>query len=108
MATDVSLNVDLVKAAEDIVSAAAAAVESSHRSVVVEVDNQLPVRLSFDSSDHDHGGFGTILPKGIIESMSSDVFNSQSSGKLTSARAPACSASTARQVPAPPLRAGPH
>jgi hypothetical protein len=79
----VQVNIDAVKAAEDIVSAAAAGVEGAERSCVIEVDNQLPVRLTFDLSDHDHGGFGTILPKGVIEPMGFDVFNSRSSGFLT-------------------------
>jgi hypothetical protein len=80
--TGVQVNIDLVKAAEDVVSAAAAVVEGAERSCVIEVDNQLPIRLIFDSSDHDHGGFGT-LPKGVIEPMSVDVFSSRSSGVLT-------------------------
>jgi hypothetical protein len=80
---ETSINLDLVKAAEDIVSAAAAGVKGAERSRVIEVDNQLPVRLTFDSSDHDHGGFGTTLPKGVIEPMGFDLFNSRSSGFLT-------------------------
>ena len=79
----VSINIDAVKAAEGIVKAIGDGVESAERSCVIEVDNQLPVRLTLDSSDHDHGGFGTVLPKGVIEPMSFDVFNSRSSGFLT-------------------------
>jgi hypothetical protein len=81
--TGIQVNIDLVKAAEDIVSAVAAGVEAAERSCVIEVDSQLPVRLTFDSSDHDHGGFGTVLPKGVIEPMGFDVFSSRSSGVLT-------------------------
>src|SRR4051812_36952388 len=79
----VSVNVDAVKAAEDIVAAASAAIASSHRSVIVEVDNQLPVPLTYNSSDHDHGGFGSRLPTGTIAPMTADVFGSESSGFLT-------------------------
>jgi hypothetical protein len=79
----IDINIDLVKAAEDIVGAVGAAISDSNRSVVVEVDNQLPMRLTFESSDHDHGGFGDVLPKGAIEPMSPDVFGSRSSGFLT-------------------------
>src|SRR5215813_14485417 len=80
---DFQINVDLVKAAEDVVGAVAAGVVSANRSVVVEVDNQLSVPLVFDSSDHDHGGFGDVLPKGAVDPMSADVFASRSSGLLT-------------------------
>jgi hypothetical protein len=79
----VQINIDLVKAAEDVVSAVGAGLADSNRSVIVEVDNQLPIRLVFDSTDHDHGGFGDILPKGTIEPMSADVYGSRSSGFLT-------------------------
>ena len=83
VSVSVAVNVDAVKAAEDAINAVGAVISDSNRSVIVEVDNQLPVRLTLDSSDHDHGGFGSTLPKGAIEPMSADVFGSRSSGFLT-------------------------
>ena len=79
----IQINVDAVKAAEDIVAAAASTLEGFERSVVIEVDSQLRVPVTLDSSDHDHGGFGTMLPKPVIDPMSFDVFTSRSSGVLT-------------------------
>src|SRR5262249_37318947 len=74
---------DVVKASEDVVNAIGDIIKESNRSVVVEVDNLLPVRLTLVSSDHDHGGFDTTLPHGTIVPRSFDVFGSRSSGFLT-------------------------
>jgi hypothetical protein len=80
---DPSVSIDLVKAEEDVVSAVEAVISDLNRLVVVEVDNQLLVRLTYDPADHDHGGFGDVLSKDAIEPMSFDVFGSRSSGFLT-------------------------
>lgn len=83
MADGLSINLDLVKAGEDLVAAVKSGVAAAQRSCVIEVDNQLPVPLILDSSGHDHGGFGDRLPKGIIDPMNFDIFNSRSAGVLT-------------------------
>lgn len=79
----VQVNIDLVKAAEDVVQAVAAVggVFTAERSVIVEIDNQLAVPLTFDpsASDHDHGGFGQV-PQGAVQPMGFDIFTSRSSG----------------------------
>jgi hypothetical protein len=76
-----NIELDLVKAAEHIVAAAAEAVAWAERSCVIEVDNQLPFPLAYESSESIHGGFSE-TPEGIPP-MSPDVFNSRSSGLMT-------------------------
>ena len=83
----VQLQVDLVKAAEDLVAAAAAVVVGAERSCVIEIDNILPFPLVYQSEHHDHGGFSTLLPKAVIEPFGFDLFTSRSSGFATGTEA---------------------
>jgi hypothetical protein len=52
----------------------------THRSVVCEIDNVCGHTLNFESSDFDHGGFGSDLPPPGIGDQKNGLFGAGSSG----------------------------
>src|ERR1043166_8098081 len=54
----------------------------THRSVVCEIDNVCGHTLTFESSNFDHGGFGSDSPQFSIEDQKQNVFGGGSSGLL--------------------------
>lgn len=71
LADTIKATVDAIKAVEDGLS--------SERAVVLEIDNVTGFKLTFDSSNHDHGGFKDTPPFSINDQQSA-LFSSQSSG----------------------------
>jgi hypothetical protein len=71
LADTIKATVDAVKAVEDGLT--------SERAVVLEIDNVSGFKLTFESSNHDHGGFKDTPPFSINDQQSA-LFGSQSSG----------------------------